>query len=66
MAAYCSEKCKDRDKRFHVHECQPKDVIKQVRSDAAPEVTFVSDDDSVESGLELISGKEFSSSAPNA
>ena len=49
MAAYCSEKCSERDKRFHVHECEPRDVI---RSDQAPEVTFVTDDFSDESGLE--------------
>ena len=60
MMAYCGDKCKERDRRFHVHECQPGDVIKQVRSDAAPEVTFVSDDSSQESGLELISGRALS------
>ena len=55
MTAYCSETCRVRDRRFHLHDCMPDDVIKQYRADAIPEVTFVSDDSSEESGLELIS-----------
>lgn len=64
MTTYCSEKCRMRDKRFHVLDCQPNDVIKQMRSGSACEVTFVSDDSSEESDLELISGRALSTSAP--
>ena len=48
MTGYCNAKCMARDRRFHVLECQPDDVIKQMRSSsvANPEVTFVSDESS--------------------